>query len=398
MIVGWVLLTAVGLFSKRPVFRRYILRASYILLLLFCIEFACVMAFYVKNRRWTFSDERSYLSQLFEAHPYLVAVPRKNAHVSYRNISYTHNSNGFRGPEIPAKSERLRIVAVGGSTTYGGSVTDGSEWPAQLGVLLGSRFEVLNFGMLGHSTAEHIALVSMIVPEYRPDIVLIHAGFNDLRNMHVSELAPDYSNYHAPTLYASFNLCTDNPVQRFASGKLAIFLLQKARLYPACAFSRPFPQADRSPEGENYALSLYRRNLETLIAITRAQGLKPVLVPQVLVRETVVGDRLRWWIPYVNDEELVEYLDRYNKVTEEVARKHGLYFAGEVLKQNWAKGDFADASHLNAGGSRKFAEVIRDVIQNLKEEQYQAEPERDQAGIVHGMEKRSGSQVVKGKI
>jgi lysophospholipase L1-like esterase len=379
IIIGWIALTAFGFWVRRPNLRRYILRTSYVLLLVFCVEFACVMFFYVKNRRWTFNDERAYLSELFEPHPYLVAVPRKNAHVAYRDFTYTHNSQGFRGPEIAPKSDRLRIVAIGGSTTYGGSVTDGKEWAAQLRGLLGDRFEILNFGMLGHSTAEHIALLSLIVPEYQPDLLIIHAGINDLRNMHIRNLAPDYSNYHAPALYASFNLCTNSPVQKFASGKVAIFLLQKAHVYPKCSFSQPFPEEDKSPEAENRALNLYRRNLETLVTIARGQGLKPILVPQVLIEETLLGNRLRWWIPYIDDVEIVDYLERYNKVTEEVAAKHGVYFAREVLEPKWTKEDFGDASHLNASGSSKFAQIMRDLIANLKEEQYRVQEKNEPA-------------------
>jgi lysophospholipase L1-like esterase len=370
LFLGWLALTVVGFTLKRRGARKFLLRLSYVVFIIFCVEAACVLAFYVKNRRWTFDDQREYLSRLYEPHPYLVAVPRRGAHVSFRGVSYTHNSQGFRGPEIPPKSERLRVVAVGGSTTYGAGVTDGGEWPARLGELLGPRFEVLNFGMLGHSTAEHVALLSLVVPEYRPDLLVIHAGFNDLRNMHVRGLAPDYSDYHAPTLYASFNLCTDNPVQKLASGKVLVRLLQGAGLYPDCASNRPLPQADHSPEAEAYALHLYRRNLETLVAIAEGQGLRPVFVPQLLDRENVRGERLRWWIPHVDDEALVDYLARYNAVTEEVAARHGLYFAREVLQTNWTKADYADAGHLNAAASLRFAEIMRGVIENLKEKDY----------------------------
>lgn len=372
LVLGWLAVTAAAFAVKRPKGRKFLMRLSYVVFIIFCVEAACVAAFYVKNRRWTFDDQREYLSRLYEPHPYLVAAPRPGAHVSHGGLSYTHNSRGFRGPEISPQSGRLRVVAVGGSTTYGANVTDGSEWPARLGELLGGGYEVLNFGMLGHSTAEHIALLSLVVPEYRPDILVIHAGFNDLRNMHVRGLAPDYSNYHAPTLYASFNLCADSPVQKFASGRVAVFLLQGAGVYPECAYSRPSPQADTSPESEAYALHLYRRNLETLVSIAEGQGLKPVFVPQLLARESVLGGRLRWWIPHVEDEALVEYLGRYNAVTEEVAARHGLRFAREVLQQNWAGEDFADASHLDAEASLKFAEILRGVIQNLKEADYRS--------------------------
>jgi len=370
LFLGWVALTAVAFTLKRRGARRFLLRLSYVVFIVYCVEAACVLAFYVKNRRWTFDDQREYLSRLYEPHPYLVAVPRKGAHVSFRGVSYTHNSQGFRGPEIGPKAGRLRVVLVGGSTTYGAGVTDGREWAARLGELLGPRFEVLNFGMLGHSTAEHVALLSLIVPEYRPDLVVIHSGFNDLRNMHVRGLAPDYSDYHAPSLYASFNLCTDSPVQRFASGKVLVRLLQGAGVYPDCASNRPLPGADNSPEAEARALGLYRRNLETLVAIAAGQGLKPVFVPQLLDRENVRGERLRWWIPHVAGDQLVDYLARYNAVTEEVAARHGLRFAREVLQQTWAEQDFADAGHLNAAASARFAETMRAVIGDLKEQEY----------------------------
>ncbi|HWS52664.1 MAG TPA: GDSL-type esterase/lipase family protein [Pyrinomonadaceae bacterium] len=370
LLVGWVALTAAGFLVKRRGARRFLLRLSYVVLILFCVEAACVLAFYIKNGRWTFDDQREYLSRLYEPHPYLVAAPRPGARVAFRGISYTHNARGLRGPEVGPKSERLRVVAVGGSTTYGAGVTDGREWPARLGELLGPRYEVLNFGMLGHSTAEHLALLSLVVPEYRPDLLVIHAGYNDMRNMHVRGLAADYSDYHAPSLYASFNLCADGPAQKFASGRVAVWALRRAGLYPECAFSRPVPPADDSPEAEARALGLYRRNLETLVTIAAGQGLKPVLVPQLLDRENVRGGRLRWWIPHVDDAALVDFLARYNAVTEEVAARRGLRYAREVLEHPWSKADFADAVHLNPDASLRFAGIMRGVIENLREEEY----------------------------
>lgn len=370
LFLGWVALTLAALRLRRRGAGRVLLRVSYVVFILFCVEAACVAALYVKNGRWSFDDQREYLSRLYEPHPYLVAVPRPGARVEHRGVSYTHNSKGFRGPEPAPGSGRLRVVAVGGSTTYGANVTDGAEWPARLGELLGPRYEVLNFGMLGHSTVEHLALVALVVPEYRPDLLVVHAGFNDLRNMRVRGLRPDYSDYHAPSLYASFNLCATNPAQRFASGKVAVWLLQRAGLYPDCASNRPPPAADVSPEAEARALGLYRRNLESLVAVAASQGLRPVLVPQLLVAENVAGNRLRWWIPHVEGGELVDYLARYNAVTEEVAARHHLRFAREVLQHPWTRQDFADASHLNADASRVFAEIMRGVIGSLKEEEY----------------------------
>lgn len=368
MIVGWLALTIVGVSLRRGVLGRYILKASYVVLILFCIEFACVMAFFMKNRTWPFNDQRVFLRELFEPHPYLVGVPRKNARVSYRGISYTHNAQGFRGRDFPARSVKIRVIAMGGSTTYGANVSDDQTWPVYLETLLGSDYEVLNLGVLGYSTVEHITQAALIMPEYHPDILIIHTGLNDLRNLRIKGLLPDYSDYHASSRYSTLGLCPEDGLPRLASLKVAVRILQKVGLYPGCAFPRPAPQQDLSPASEEFAKHLYRRNLETLIAIAKRQGLRPILVPQVLVRERLEGGRLKWWIPFVGDDELIAKMNEYNRIMEEVANQEGLQYVQAVASYSWAKEDFADPSHLNAEGNRKFAQLVLGAVKDQSKE------------------------------
>ncbi|MGH9967633.1 MAG: SGNH/GDSL hydrolase family protein [Pyrinomonadaceae bacterium] len=372
LALACLLLGVSAFLVKQPKARRVLARLSYVVLLFLFVEAASVLALYVKFQRWPFNDRTDYLRQLYEPHPYLVAKARPNAHIIFRGITYSHNAQGFRGKDIPQKSGKLRVIAVGGSTTYGANVNDDQTWAAQLETLLGDRYEVLNFGMLGHSTAEHIGLLALSVPEYHPDVLLIHTGLNDLRNMHVRGLAPDYSDYHAPMLYHSLGLCRVSPVQSFASGRIAVWVFQRIGLLADCALPYDEPQEDPSPESEELAKGLYRRNLKTLVAIAEEHGVKPILVPQILVKESFEGGKLKWWIPLVEDRQLIDYMNQYNRVMEDVARGEGLRYVGEVLQQQWTKDDFADASHLNAAGNRKFATVLQNVIVNLREQDYHA--------------------------
>jgi lysophospholipase L1-like esterase len=362
MIVGWLALTVTGILQKPSTLRRYLLRFSYVVLLFFSIELGCVLAFYFKNHRWTFNDERGYLRELFEPHPYLTAVPRKNAHVANHGISYTHNSQGYRGREFAPKSQRVRIIAMGGSTTYGAAVSDDQTWPVYLEGLLGSDYEVLNFGVLGFSTVEHITQAALIVPEYQPDVLIVHAGFNDLRNLHIKGLAADYSDYQGPSRYATLELCPEEGLPRFASLRVAVWVLQQVKVYPPCEYSRFPPPEDQSPAAADFAKYLYRRNLETLVTLAKKQGLRPILVPQVLVRERFEGGRLRWWIPYVPDDQLITELQDYNRIMQEVANQEGLAYVQAVTLYPWTKDDFADASHLNGKGNYKFAQLLKDVV------------------------------------
>jgi lysophospholipase L1-like esterase len=363
----WFLIIAVGIVYRRQRVGKVLLRAGYVIFILFCIEFACVLAFYIKNGRWTYDERKVYLRKLFEPHPYMIGVPRPGVSITFRGKTYTHNSVGFRGKEFPPKSNKIRVVAMGGSTTYGANVSDNETWPVYLENLLGADYEVLNFGVIGHGTVEHINQAALILPEYKPDVLIIHAGLNDLRNMHVKNLAPDYSDYHAPSLRGGMGFCSEGGAQNFASVRAAIWALKQADLYPRCDFDTLAPKEDDSPATEERALYLYRRNLTTLVAVAKRQGLKPILVPQVLIREAQGGDKMRWWVPFVDDEHIADVMSEYNEIMREVAEAEGLYYAHEVLEQPWTKDDFVDPSHLNAGGNQKFASVLQKAVRESRQ-------------------------------
>jgi lysophospholipase L1-like esterase len=367
---GWLVISTIGILGRKRRVGKLLLKASYVGFLLLFIEAVSVLGFYVKTRRWTFQEQDNFARTMFEARPYMIGAGKPSAQITRNGIRYTHNSAGFRGKDFPTKSQKIRIVTIGGSTTYGVGVSDDDTWPAQLERQLGNNYEVLNLGVLGHSTAEHIAMLSLTLPEYHPDILIMHVGLNDLRNLHVKNLKSDYSNYHAPILFNSYGFCSASPFDRFASGKLAIWTLQEIHVLRPCAFSGLEPEEDSSHDAEEMAKSIYRRNLETLMAIAKSQGLKPILVPQILVKERFQGGRLKWWIPFIEDDQLIGYLNVYNALTEEVAKKEGLIFVRGILEQMWTASDFVDPSHLSPDGNRKFAAILQRAVSNMKEQDY----------------------------
>lgn len=88
------------------------------------------------------------------------------------------NALGFRDAERAVEKSPgvLRIVAIGGSNTYGASVTQEHTWPAQLEQVLGERgrrAEVWNLGVDGYVPAQKHRLFDRAVAEFAPDLVLM---------------------------------------------------------------------------------------------------------------------------------------------------------------------------------------------------------------------------------
>jgi len=102
----------------------------------------------------------------------------------YRGRHESVNLSGLRGAEVGPKVEgRLRILAMGGSTTWGHKVSDDETWPValerELRAASGREVEVLNGGVSGWDIEQIVtALRQRYLEEFAPDVVLVNAGWN----------------------------------------------------------------------------------------------------------------------------------------------------------------------------------------------------------------------------
>ena len=112
------------------------------------------------------------------------------AFLNYR-LSPTYDQNnslGYRGPEItvPKPAGVYRIVALGGSSTYGEFINDWQDsYPAQLESLLRTEYgyehvEVINAGVPGYTSWESAANFMFRVLDLEPDMVIIYHAINDV--------------------------------------------------------------------------------------------------------------------------------------------------------------------------------------------------------------------------
>lgn len=113
------------------------------------------------------------------------------------------NPLGYRGGdvELPKPATTYRILALGGSTTYGYNLTSDQAWTTHLERILRedyghSQVEVINGGVEGYQTWNSLTNFAFRGLELDPDLVMIYHGVND--SIGATTLSPD--------CYAGYNL------------------------------------------------------------------------------------------------------------------------------------------------------------------------------------------------
>ncbi len=87
------------------------------------------------------------------------------------------NAAGLRGPDV-RRDEPRRILVLGDSFAFGVGVDDDHTLAAQLGLLLGPAWEVLNGGVSGYSTDQELLWFERL-ESLRPEIVVLVVCDND---------------------------------------------------------------------------------------------------------------------------------------------------------------------------------------------------------------------------
>ncbi len=81
-------------------------------------------------------------------------------------------------PVIMPISANSIIVAFGDSITYGTGAEKRNSYPSRLGVITGSK--VINAGVPGETIAEGLLRLPDVIQKFRPQLVLLCEGGNDL--------------------------------------------------------------------------------------------------------------------------------------------------------------------------------------------------------------------------
>ena len=302
--------------------------------------------------------------QRFQWHPLLQAVPIPSlALTSSTGLAIRHTSQGTRGRDPAGSLDGRTLVATfGGSTTYDIGAGDGETWPDRLGIALGDRFFVVNHGVPGYTTAEHLIQTAFYQDKFgKPRCAIYYVGWNDLRNAHIPNLDPAYADFHLPCQIDSQNVRRVGGAHVTFSPLLTLLLrFAAANLDTARYFADPYGQPPVSGSDPDLE-AIYQRNIRAISAINRQRGVRTIWVGQLLNRERLDGEGRYGWLPLVRDRDLWPLQQTFNVLLERTAHALGDVYVG-VPPDSFGGADFVDQGHFSRQGAQRFTDALAPIV------------------------------------
>jgi hypothetical protein len=253
------------------------------------------------------------------------------------------------------------IFVYGGSTTYDITVTQGKTWVERLQADLHGKYTILNFGVPGYSTTEHLIQTTFYqgIAGKKPVCAVYYIGWNDIHNAH-TDLDDAYAKFHlplqavrAPDLYLAkyspfVRLVNELAKRRFDS------LPPQPRLD---AMGSPIAGTDARLE------RIYVDHVSTLKSINEGRGIRTIFIGQILNREFFKGDRIPGdWTPLVRYEDMWPIQDRFNHLLKNTVESGSPSRYIDAGIENFRASDFTDEGHFSAAGSEKFASLVSEQV------------------------------------
>jgi hypothetical protein len=305
----------------------------------------------------------------FQWHALLQAVPIPSLQLtSATGLAISHTSEGTRGrdPAPGSLAGRSMVATYGGSTTYDIAAGEGDTWSDRLARELdGGHFLVVNNGVPGYSTVEHLIQTAFYQQRFgkTPRCAIYYVGWNDLRNAHIPELDPGYADFHLPSQVDSLKTRRIGGSHVTLSPLLTVVLrVLGASIDTVRYFADPYgkPPVD----GDDPAVeALFERNVRSISAINRERGVVTIWVGQLLNRAQLKGDGRYGWLPLVRDRDLWPMQQRLNAVLARTAKALDDIYV-DVPIDEFSDLDFVDNGHFSAAGAQRFAEYLAPVVRD----------------------------------
>lgn len=296
-----------------------------------------------------------------DAHPYLLYVN----HPGHVDSVLQHNSLGYRNPEFEVKkdSNTLRILALGGSTTYGFlNKNPESTWPAiledKLEATLNQPVEVINAGLNYATSAELLAAYTLRHRYLEADWVLYHGGGNDAAPVVFPDYNPEYTHFRA-----GGKALTLRPLERVLLRSYVFRIFYSLWLSPIETVyqSQPFSFLNLDPEQVQEAVQDsnnyegFRRNLDLLMQMVKMDGSQMAVIEFLTASPKKVGRRRKDLKPILPD--FLAAIQQNQQIMQQLSAQHKIPYIS-LPEDQFTDRMFWDYCHLKPEGEAIKAAFI----------------------------------------
>lgn len=269
------------------------------------------------------------------------------------------NTYGFRGKKFDGKNNPgvKRIVAMGGSTTFGYKTKDGSTYPEFLEHILNDKskskkFEVINAGVCGSDIKEITNLFKNEIINLKPDLVVINNVCNNL--------------YYSDLVYRSSTISLQ---------KINQFLLDKSIFY--MTLREKIAKIFHHEIGDIYRVSLKQTisnffndadfwktlgsDFRNLIRLARSNRVDVIIVEEPVL----LGSYEESGSGMLLNEDFKPIYDKvYNLLREVSQQEHAAFInAADYFNESTKRVEFfVDGLHLTPDGNKYLAQLISSKI------------------------------------
>jgi lysophospholipase L1-like esterase len=311
-------------------------------------------------------------AKAIQRHPYMLYgnTPGREAD-GFRQI----NSMGYRGHEITLQPEPgvIRVLAIGGSTTFGYGVKDPSQsWPAQLENILNQeakKVEVVNGG-LNYATSAELLTHYLFRDRYLgARIVIIHTGGNDIGPLALGNYTPEYTHWRSGWSSSLLQLRWGEKLLLKSNISKVFYAWWLKDRGSMKTYLSTQPVETYTPEVVRLNVEMnepigFQRNLDLLVRNIIEDGVQLVVFPFAMASKAVYENaeanaRFR---PYHDAMELG--LAKNHQVMQEIANTYSIPLI-EIPEGVIPLESFVDHCHLNEIGQHIKAQYIADKIKPL---------------------------------
>lgn len=303
-------------------------------------------------------------------HPYLLYTNNPSFVDSIRQ----HNPWGYRNGPFQRKKDpnTLRILLLGGSTTYGYLIRDRQKtWPSiletQLQQHFDQRIEVINGGLNYATSSELLAAYVFRHRFLEADWVIIHGGGNDAAPVLYPDYDPEYTHFRGVGRQLNARPAEQQLLRSYLLKVFyCIWLNRHENVYQSQAFSfrylDPAAVKERVSNPENY--HGFRRNLDLLIDLALRDSSQVGLIGFLHASSQKIATTRPDLAHIVSAFETA--VSKNKRIMQELAQENQIHYLN-LEQQSFPDDLFFDYCHLRPEGEARKAAIIFDYLYPLVE-------------------------------